>query len=258
MALRALRQAPVALAPWARSPRVKAGLGANGASPGWSRVPRRQAWRRDSTRPPITAKRKRIDRWHRRSTSQRDPSAPPSVRSPWIGCAAAGKAGGLAAVRAVDRRDLRPPSAWTSTRRAPPNTPERFLKALIRRHRRLRGRPQAADRVPDRVPLRRRLPGQPDHRGADPLLLAVRAPRAAVPRLRPRRLRRARADHRHLQADPAGAPLRPPLHRPGAPRRADRGRARGADQAARGRGPPARPSTCARRCAACARSARRP
>ena len=69
------------------------------------------------------------------------------------------------------------------------------------------------------------------------VLRALRAPRAAFPRLRPRRLRRARADHRHLEADPAGAPVRAPLHRAGAPRRADRGRARRADGAARRRRP---------------------
>ena len=130
-------------------------------------------------------------------------------------------------------------------------------EGALRRDRRLRRRPQAADRVPDRVPLRRRLPRQPDHRGADLLLLALRAPLAALPRLRARRLHLARADHRHLEADPAGAPVRAPLHRAGAPRRADRRRARRADGAARRRRPPARRSTSARRCAASARSTRR-
>ena len=55
-------------------------------------------------------------------------------------------------------------------------TPERFLQGALRRHRRLRGRSQAPDGVPDRVPLRRRLSGQPDHRRADLLLRALRAP----------------------------------------------------------------------------------
>ena len=127
----------------------------------------------------------------------------------------------------------------------------------LRRDRRLRGRPEAADGVPDRVPLRRGLPGQPDHRGADLLLLAVRAPRAAVPRLRARRLRRARADHRHLEADPARAAVRAPLHGAGASRRADRRRARRADRARTASPSISRRCTCARRCAASARSTRR-
>ena len=67
---------------------------------------------------------------------------------------------------------------------------------------------------------------------------SLRAPLAAVPRVRPRCVRRRRADHRHLEADPAGSALRAPVHRAGAARRADRGHARRADLAARRRRPP--------------------
>jgi hypothetical protein len=61
-----------------------------------------------------------------------------------------------------------------------------LLAGALRRDRRLRGRPQAADGVPDREPPRRLRARQPDHRGADLLLRARRAPRTALPRLRPR------------------------------------------------------------------------
>ena len=52
----------------------------------------------------------------------------------------------------------------TPATREPRTVPE----GAVRGDRRLRRRPQAADRVPDRVPLRRRLPRQPDHRGPIP------------------------------------------------------------------------------------------
>ena len=47
---------------------------------------------------------------------------------------------------------------------------------------------------------------------------AVRAPLSALPRLRPRRLHRGRADHRHLEADAARPAVRAPLHGAGAAR----------------------------------------
>ena len=52
--------------------------------------------------------------------------------------------------------------------------------------------------------------------GADRVLRALRAPCAAVPRTRSRRLRRRRRDRRHLEAHAARAPLRAALHRAGA------------------------------------------
>ncbi len=105
------------------------------------------------------------------------------------------------------------------------DTPERYLQALYRRNRRLRGRAEAADLVPGRG-SRRRVVDEPDHRGPDRLPEPVRAPCAPVPRLRPHRLHRCRPDHRHLQADASRASVRPSLHRAGAARRADRRRAR--------------------------------
>ena len=62
-------------------------------------------------------------------------------------------------------------------------------RRAVRRDRRLRGRSAAADRLPDRVPRRSGLPDQPDRGRPDLLLRPVRAPRAALPRGRPRRLR---------------------------------------------------------------------
>ena len=117
-------------------------------------------------------------------------------------------------------------------------TPTRFLRALYDATVRLRGRPQAADGVSDRVSRRPGLQHRPGHRGTDRVLLAVRAPRPSVPRARLHRLHRARGDHRHLQADPPGAGVRPALHRAGAGRRADRRRAGArAPAARRGRAP---------------------
>ena len=78
----------------------------------------------------------------------------------------------------------------------------------------------------------RRVGDEPDHRGPDRVPEPVRAPRAAVPRLRAHRLHRRRADHRHLEADAARAAVRAAVHGAGAPRRADRRRARRADRAA--------------------------
>ncbi len=116
-------------------------------------------------------------------------------------------------------------------------TPERYLQALFDATAGLRRRAEAADRVPGRGP-RRRVGDEPDHRGPDLVPEPLRAPRAAVPRLRPHRLHRRRADHRHLEADAARPPVRAPLHRAGAARRADRGRARAAGRAAGRRGAP--------------------
>src|SRR5260370_12143372 len=63
---------------------------------------------------------------------------------------------------------------------------------------------------------RSRLRSQSGSGRPDPLLRALRAPRLSVFRPRLPRLRRPRAHHRHLQAYPPGAPLRPAVHRPGA------------------------------------------
>src|SRR5260370_35188875 len=63
---------------------------------------------------------------------------------------------------------------------------------------------------------RSRLRSQSGSGRPDPLLRALRAPRLSVFRPRLPRLRRPRAHHRHLQAHPPGAPLRPAVHRPGA------------------------------------------
>src|SRR5581483_218922 len=69
------------------------------------------------------------------------------------------------------------------------------------------------------------------------VLLAVRAPCAAVPRHGVRRLHRGRRDPGHLEADAARPPLRASLHGAGAARRADRRHARGARRGARRRRP---------------------
>ena len=79
-------------------------------------------------------------------------------------------------------------------------------------------------------------PTESDAAGGQPFAQIVEGPIAfsalcehhalPVPRPRARRLHRRRADHRHLEADPARPPLRAPLHRAGAARRADRRHAR--------------------------------
>ena len=115
------------------------------------------------------------------------------------------------------------------------DTPRRFVRALLDATAGYDGDPKLMTVFRDRVPRRPRLPAQPGHRGADPLLRALRASRAALLRQRLRRLHRPRAHHRHLQADPAGPPVRPPLHRPGADRPADRRHAGGDARAARRR-----------------------
>ena len=122
------------------------------------------------------------------------------------------------------------------------DTPERadagpLPAGAVRRDRRLRGRRKAADRVPQRID---ELAPRRDRRGADRVRGTLRAPCAPVHGRRPSRLRRRRADHRDLEADAARASLRAPVHGAGAPRRADRGRARRADRAARRRRPPDR------------------
>src|SRR5258708_7431748 len=69
-------------------------------------------------------------------------------------------------------------------------------------------------------------------------LLSLPAPPAPPPPPRIHRLHRSRGDHRHLQIDPAGAPVRSPVHGAGAGRRSDRGRAGAPARAARrGRAP---------------------
>src|SRR5581483_1672081 len=100
---------------------------------------------------------------------------------------------------------------------------------------RLLRRPEAADGVPVGAAERGRRRAQSDPRGADRVLLAVRAPRAPVPRLGPRRVRRKRRDPRHLEAHTPRASVRAPVHRAGAARRADRRHARRARRGARRR-----------------------
>ena len=126
----------------------------------------------------------------------------------------------------------------------------------VRRDRRLRRRPEAADRLPDRVPRRHQLRAGAGRRGADPVLRPVRAPRPAVLRAGVHRVRRPRADHRHQQADPAGPGRDAAVRRPGADDARDRRRAR-VDARARTASPStSRPTTCARRCAGSASTTR--
>ena len=87
---------------------------------------------------------------------------------------------------------------------------------VVRRDSRLRRRPEAAHALPDGEACRRRRPPRADRRGPRRVLRALRAPCAAVPRTRSRRLRRRRRDPRHLQAHTARTPLRAALHRAGA------------------------------------------
>ena len=117
------------------------------------------------------------------------------------------------------------------------DTPERFLRALYDATAGYDGDPKLLTAFPAESDGARRR-ARPDHRGADRVPAPLRAPRAAVLRLRAHRLHRRRADHRHLEADAARAPLRAALHGAGAARRADRRRARRADRAARRRGAP--------------------
>ena len=96
------------------------------------------------------------------------------------------------------------------------DTPRRFLRAHLRCDRGLRGRPEASDRLSDRVPRRRKLRARPGRRGADPLRRRLRAPRAAVHRPGVDRLCRPRPDHRRQQAHPPRSRPHPPFRRPGA------------------------------------------
>ena len=111
------------------------------------------------------------------------------------------------------------------------DTPERYLRALFDATAGYEGEPKLLTAFPAEG-NGHRVGDEPDHRGPDRVPEPVRAPRAAVPRLRAHRLHRRRPDHRHLEADAPRAPLRAPLHRAGAPRRADRRRARRAGLAA--------------------------
>ena len=116
-------------------------------------------------------------------------------------------------------------------------TPERFLQALFDATAGYEGDHKLLTTFPTECRCDAGLPAQPGDRGADLLLRAVRASRAALPRVRARRLRLARADHRDLEADPPRATVRAALHGARASRRADRRGARRADGAARGRRP---------------------
>ena len=145
--------------------------------------------------------------------------------------AAARRAGGLAAILRVRGRDLH--GVRHGGRNSGDGSLPRPLPACaLRCDRGLRGRSEAPDCLPDRVQVRRGLSGRSGDRGADLLLRAVRASRAAVSRLRASRLRPARADHRPFEADPPGAHVLAALHVAGASRRADRGGLRRAHGAA--------------------------
>ena len=118
------------------------------------------------------------------------------------------------------------------------DTPQRFLQAMFEATAGYDGDPKLRTAFPAERPAACRGCPQPDRRGADLVLRAVRAPCAAVPRRRARRVRRRPGDPRHLEADTPRPPVRPPVHGAGAARRADRGRARRARRASRRRGAP--------------------
>ena len=101
---------------------------------------------------------------------------------------------------------------------------------------------QAADRVPDRVPRRRRLRARPGRRGPDPVLRPVRAPRPAVLRQGLDRVRRPRSDHRVSKLTRLVRVDDPPVRRPGADDPRDRRHARLDARPARRRGLPGGPS----------------
>ena len=135
-------------------------------------------------------------------------------------------------------------------------TPRRFLRALFDATAGYDGDPKLRTAFPAERPDGVEGAHGADRRGPDRLLLALRAPRAAVPRRRVHRLCRRRRDPRHLEADAAGAALRAAVHGAGAARRADRGQARRARAGARRRRQARGGAPVHRRCAASRRTAR--
>ena len=105
-------------------------------------------------------------------------------------------------------------------------TPERFLRALYDATAGYDGDPKLLTAFPTEATRRPRRGARADRRGPDRVLGAVRAPRAAVPRVRAHRVRRRRLDHRDLEADAARSAVRAPVHGAGADGRGDRRHAR--------------------------------
>ena len=132
---------------------------------------------------------------------------------------------GLGALPAAHRGDLRRVRDGCSTRRARATRPSATCARSSTRPPATRASPKLLTAFPAEGNGHRTV-DEPDHRGPDRVPEPLRAPRAAVPRLRAHRLHRRRADHRHLEADASRAPVRASLHGAGAPRRADRRRAR--------------------------------
>ena len=142
---------------------------------------------------------------------------------------------------ARDRRGPRPPGPASGT-------PERVHRMYTELTAGYHVDPGAADQRRD---LRRRLQ-RDGRRQGHPVLLALRAPPAAVLRDRRRRLHPARPGHRALEDPAHRRDVRPPPPGPGAADPADRRVPPGATSRRRASASSWRRPTCARSCAACA------
>ncbi len=117
--------------------------------------------------------------------------------------------------------------------------PTKVHPGIDRCHQRVRRGSQAAKDLPHRMPRRARLPVKPGDRGSDPFLFILRASRLPILRRGLRGIYCQRKYHRHIQADPARAPVRPTLCRPGTDRAAGGGYPRSNAATARRGGLPA-------------------